>query len=184
MSTAPTLPRKGRVGELEERIDVLMIVEAQPQQLVLPTPFVDCDGTHPQALRRLSRREYPTDLSLRLVAVPPSALKGGLPPCVGDMQLTGGRRCRSRGEVGVHAARGDSTALAARCRTPQRLDVGPCLMQHRRNPGQVYRFGLGHRLSHGLLQALNLPLDVVLRRHRSVLSLACGILPFPLIYRN
>jgi hypothetical protein len=93
MSTAPTLPRKGRVGELEERIDVLMIVEAQPEQLVLPTPLVDRDGTHPQALRRLSRREQRTDLRLRLVAVPPSALQGGLPSCVGDVQLTGRRRC-------------------------------------------------------------------------------------------
>ena len=35
MSTAPTLPRKGSVGELEERIDVLMIVEAQPEHLTL-----------------------------------------------------------------------------------------------------------------------------------------------------
>jgi hypothetical protein len=159
-----------------------MIVEAQPQQLVLPTPFVDCDGTHPQALRRLSRREYPTDLSLRLVAVPPSALKGGLPPCVGDVQLAGSRRCLSGREVGVHAVSGDRNRLAARCRTPQRLDLGPRLMQHSCNPGQVDRFWLGHRLSHGLLQTLNLPLDVVLRRHRSTLSLPCGILPFPSVY--
>ncbi|HKO24286.1 MAG TPA: hypothetical protein VJY65_06035 [Chloroflexota bacterium] len=93
-----TLPLQGRVGELEEWIQVLMIVEAQPEQLVLPTPFVDRDGTHPQALRGLSRREQRTDLGLRLVAVPPSALKGGLPPCVGEVQLTSSRRCRSRGK--------------------------------------------------------------------------------------
>jgi hypothetical protein len=78
------LPLQGRVGELDERLRVLMIVEAQPQQLVLPSPFVDRDRTHPQALRRLSRREPRTDLRLRLVAVPPSALKGSLPSCVGD----------------------------------------------------------------------------------------------------
>ena len=123
-----SLPLQGRVGELEERIDVLMIVEAQPEQLVLPTPLVDRDGTHPQALGRLSRREQRTDLGPRLVAVPPSTLQGGLPACVGDVQLTGSRRCRSRGEVGVHAVRGDSNRLAARCRMPQRLNLGRCLM--------------------------------------------------------
>jgi hypothetical protein len=42
-----TLPLQGRIGELEEWIQVLMIVEAQPEQLVLPTPFVDGDGAHP-----------------------------------------------------------------------------------------------------------------------------------------
>jgi hypothetical protein len=128
-----TLSLQGRVCELEERIDVLMIVEAQPEQLVLPTPCVDRDGTHPQALRRLSGREQRTDLGLRLVAVPPSALKGGLPLCIGKVQLTSSRRCR----------------------TPQRLDQGSCLMQHSRNPGQVDRFWLGDCLSYGLLQALN-----------------------------
>ena len=93
-----TLPLQGRVGELEERIHVLMIVEAQPEQLVLPTPCVDRDGTYPHALRRLSRREQRTDLGLRLVAVPPSALQGGLPPCVGDVRLTGSRSGRSWGK--------------------------------------------------------------------------------------
>jgi hypothetical protein len=69
----------------------------------------------------------------------------------------------------VQAVCGDSNRLAARCRTPQRLDLGRCLMEHSRNPGQIDRFGLGHRLSHGPLQALNFPLDLLLRRHRSPL---------------
>src|SRR5437763_11465149 len=69
-----TLPLQGRVGELEERIHVLMCVEAQPEQLVLPSPFVDRDGTHAQALRRLSRREQWTDLGLDLGAVHATAV--------------------------------------------------------------------------------------------------------------
>ena len=31
---------------------------------------------------------------------------------------------------------------------------------------------------------LSFPLDLVLRRHRALLSLACGVLPLTLVYRN